>query len=68
MLLKLAKSTSIGTVVYAKRNLKKARVTFRRTLAQQGLPDGTVETLTSAYGNELKKLSSVSRWMKQSGH
>lgn len=60
--------TSISAVVYAKRNLRKARVTFHRTLTQQGLPDGTVETLTSAYGNELRKLSSISRWIKQFGH
>jgi len=57
---------SVSALVYAKWGARKARATFRRVLVQQGLPDEAIDALTSIYGEQLSKLSSVLHWMKQS--
>lgn len=59
---------SISAIIYMKKCAWKAKAAFRRTLTQQGLPDTTVGELTSAYGEQLKMLSSISHWAKQFRH
>jgi len=66
-ILRLALS-SVSALIYAKWGARKAKATFRRVLVQQGLPDKAIDILTSAYGSQLSKLTSISHWMRQFRH
>lgn len=59
---------SVGALIHTKRSARKARAAFRRMLIQQGLPNEAVDILTSAYGEQLRKLTSIWHWMKQFKH